>query len=108
MGPRSHIGQNVFKTVGWLPVSKRVDQIILKIKSGTSPDYMIEQFTPASSVHSYSTRFGENCCFSLQKVKSFGKKYFAYRGCILWNDLPKSIKKCKILRLLKTKLDLTF
>ena len=88
MGPRSHIGQDAFKAVGWLPVSQRVDQIILnhvfKIKSGTSPDYMTEQFTPANSVHSYSTRFRENGCFSLPKVKSFGKKSFAYRGCILF------------------------
>ena len=97
MGPRSHIGQDVLKAIGWLPVSKRVDQIILnhvfKIKSGTSPDYMIEQFTPASSVHSYSTRFRENGCFFLQKVKSFVKKSFAYRGCILWNCLLNSIQE---------------
>ena len=69
MGHRSNIGQDVFKAVGWLPVSKRVDQIILnhvfKTKSGTSPDYMTEQFTPASSVHSYSTRFRQNGGFSL-------------------------------------------
>ena len=96
MGPRSYIGQDAFKAVGWLPVSKRVDQNILnhvfKIKSGTSSDYMTEQFTPASSVHSYSTRFRENGRFSLPKLKSFGKRSFAYRGCILWNDLPNSIQ----------------
>ena len=50
LDPRSHIGLHVdkFKSLGWLPVSKRVDQIILnhifKIKSGTSPDYMGEHF----------------------------------------------------------------
>ena len=42
LGPWSPLGQDVFKAVGWLPVSKRVDQIILnhvfKIKSGTSPE----------------------------------------------------------------------
>ena len=96
MGPRSHIGEDAFKAVGWLPVSKRVDQIILnhvfKIKSGTSPDYMAEQFTPASSVHSYSTRFRQNGCFSLPKAKSFGMKSFSYRWCILWNYLPNSIQ----------------
>ena len=46
MCPQSHIGQGVFKAVGWLPVSKRVDQIIfnhvLKIESETSPVYKIE------------------------------------------------------------------
>ena len=112
MGPRSHIGQDVYKAVGWLPVSKRVDQIILnhvfKIKSGTSPDYMTEQFTPASSVHSYSTRFRENGCFTLPKVKSFGKKSFAYRGCMVWNDLPNNIQQIQDFQFLKTQLNLTF
>ena len=44
MGPRSQIGQDVFKAVGWLPVSKRVNQIILyhafKLKSGPSSENM--------------------------------------------------------------------
>ena len=67
MDPRSHIGSNEFKSLGWLPVSRRVDQIVLihvfKIKSGKSADYMIEHFVPVISVHSYGTRFRENGCF---------------------------------------------
>ena len=31
--------------------------------------------------------------FSIPKVKGFSKKSFAYNGCILWNDLPNSIKE---------------
>ena len=61
LDPRSHIGSNEFKFLGWLPVSRRVDQIVLnyvfKIKSGKSADYMIEHFVPVTSVHSYGTRF---------------------------------------------------
>ena len=48
LDPRTHIGSDEFKTLGWLTVSKRVDQIILnhifRIKSRTSPDYMKEHF----------------------------------------------------------------
>ena len=29
MDSRAHVGSEVFKSLGWLPVSKRVDQIIL-------------------------------------------------------------------------------
>ena len=29
MDPRSHVGANEFKSIGWLPVSRIVDQIIL-------------------------------------------------------------------------------
>ena len=46
----------------------------------------------ATSVHSYSTRFSENSCFSVPKVKGFGKKSFAYHECTLWNDLPVDLK----------------
>ena len=27
--PKSHVGSEEFKSLGWLPVSKRVDQVIL-------------------------------------------------------------------------------
>lgn len=105
MDPRSHIGPDVFKSLGWLPVSKRVDQIILchvfKIKSGTAPDYMNAHFVPASSVHSYGTRFRESGCFSLPKVKGFGMKSFVYSGCALWNELPNSIKNTQELHKFK-------
>ena len=95
--PMSSVGANEFKSIGWLPVSRRVDQIILnhvfKIKSGQSAQYMAENFIQASSLHSYGTRFRENWNFSIPKVKSFGKKSFAYNGCILWIDLPSHIKE---------------
>ena len=88
---------NKFKSLGWLPVSRRVHQIVLnhvfKIKSGKSADYMIKHFVPVTSVHSYGTRFRENGCFSTLKVKGFSKKSFAYNRCYLWNDLPNSKKE---------------
>ena len=69
LDPRSHIGSDEFQSLGGLPVSKRVGQIILnhifRIKSGTSPDYTIEHFIPASSLHSCSTRFRVTDCFLL-------------------------------------------
>ena len=73
MNSTAYVGSEVFNFLGWLPVSKRVDQIILnhvvKVKSGQSPDYMVEHFIPASSMHSYGTRFRETGCFSIPKVK---------------------------------------
>ena len=71
----AHVGSEVFKSLGWLPVSKRVDQIILnhafKVKLGQSADYMVKHFIPASSTHSYGTRFRESGCSSIPTVKSF-------------------------------------
>ena len=106
LDPKSHVGSEEFKSLGWLPVSKRVDQVILnhifRIRSGTSPEYMGERFTLASSIHNYSTRFRENGCYLLPKVKSFGKKSFAFTGCTLWNALPSNIKSVNSLTTFKT------
>ena len=47
------------------------------------------------------TRFSNNGCFTIPKVKGFGMKTFAYNGCKLWNSLPPAVKdqnnlmKCK-------------
>ena len=95
MDPMSHVGANEFKSIGWLPLSRKVDQIILnhvlKIKFGQSAHYMAGNFIHSSSV--YGTRFRESWNFSMLKVKRFGKKSFVYNGCILWNDLPCHIKE---------------
>ena len=57
MDSMAHVGPDVIKALGWLPVSKRADNIILnhvfKVKSGQSPYYMVEHIIPASSIHSY-------------------------------------------------------
>ena len=46
MDSMAHVGPDVIKSLGWLPVSKRVDKIILnhvfKVKLGQSPDYMVD------------------------------------------------------------------
>ena len=97
MDPGSHVGANELKSIGWLPVLRRVDKIILnhvfKFKSGQSAHYITEYFIQASYLHSYCTRFRESGNFSIPKRKSFGKKTFVYNWCILWNDLPSNIKE---------------
>lgn len=96
MDPRTHIGSDTYRSLRWLPVIKGVDKIILdhvfKVRSVLSPEYMLEQFIPASSVHSHDTRFRENGCFVIPKLKCFGKRSFDYNDCVLWSDLPNSIK----------------
>ena len=67
-----HIASEYFKILNWLPVTKRVDQIILShvfnIKFGTTPDYLGEYFSLASSVHGYSTRFRDDVSYKMPKV----------------------------------------
>ena len=94
---RCHIGAEHFRTLNWLPVSKRVDQIIMchvfKIKNGMAPDYMGDNFIPQSSVHSHKTRSSHNGAFAVPIVKSFGLKSFLYSGISLWNKLPANISQ---------------
>ena len=94
--PRSHISNQHFVSLNWLPVSKRVEQITLchvfKIKHGLSPSYMSQNFVTQDSVHTYRTRSSEHGSFVPPKVKSFGIKSFAYLGCKLWNMLPPHIR----------------
>ena len=83
MDSRAHVCSEVFTSFGWLPVSKRVDQLILnhvfKVKSGQFPDYMVEHFIPASSNTHMELDLGKRF-FSIPTVKSFGKK--PYNGCV--------------------------
>ena len=73
-----HVGPEHFKFLNWLPVTKRVDQIMLcyvfKIRSGTAPDYLSDFFNLASSVHGYSTRFRDNDSYTILQAKGFGQK----------------------------------
>ena len=73
MDLRVHVGSDVFKSLGWLPVSKRVDQIILKVKSGQSPDHMVKHFIPASSIHSYEIDLGKRGVFYSKSPKFLGE-----------------------------------
>jgi len=93
---KSHLDVCHFKRFNWLQVQKRVDSITLshvyKIKHKNAPEYLHEHFTPADTVHTYKTRFSNDGCFAIPKVKGFGMKTFAYNGCKLWKSLPSSVK----------------
>jgi hypothetical protein len=117
LDPRSHISRDHFVKLNWLPVSSRVDQITLshvfRIRCDKAPCYMKENFIPASTVHNYATRFRvssqsssdfltDTGRYSIPKVKGFGQKTFAYKGCTLWNDLPQSIRDSKNLTRFKS------
>ena len=69
---------------------------------------MLERFIPASSVHACGTRFRDIKCFTIPKVKVFGKKSFAYNGCALRNTLPKEITSIQRHQALNWLLNLTF
>lgn len=103
---RCHIGPEHFRSLNWLPVNNRVDQIVLghvfKVKHGLAPDYLGEHFVPQDTVHSYRTRLSHKGAFAVPKVKGFGSKSFCYTGCSLWNNLPACITQIDKLSTFKT------
>lgn len=92
---RAHIDQSHFKSLNWLPVHMRVNQIMLchvfKIRNGLSPDYMSEHFVSQDSMHNYSTRLSKKGGYCLPKVKCHGSKSFSFNSIKLWNSLPESL-----------------
>ena len=60
MKPNSHVGANEFKSIGWLPVSGRVDQIILNHVLKSHPDSRPIIWLKFFIVHSYGSRFRES------------------------------------------------
>ena len=76
-------------TIRLVTYRKRVEKITLhhvfKMHLGSAPSYMNEYVVPASSVHSQNTRFSKGSCFSIPKVKGFGKKYFSYIKGVLYD-----------------------
>ena len=66
-------------------------------KSGQSPDYKVEHFITASSIHSVGTRFMETRWFSILKVNSSRLKSLGYNCYALWNELP--VLKCVLSKL---------
>ena len=117
---RSHVGKEQFSIIGWLPVAQRVNQIVLshvhKISNDKAPSYLGDHFKEVSAIHNYSTRFRMKAHsdgseiemlnskrFSIPEVKGFGKKTFAYNGCILWNSLPQEIRDIRSISTFKSK-----
>jgi hypothetical protein len=96
LNPRSHLGYEEFRKVGWLPVKYRVDQIKLnhmhKIVGGNCPDYMKEGMVMLRSMHNHNTRHSA-MNFSLPNMGSNGQNSFQYTGIKLWNSLPIGVQK---------------
>jgi Reverse transcriptase (RNA-dependent DNA polymerase) len=88
---RSHVGHEHFRSLNWLPVQSRVEQIMLchvfKINKNLAPEYLKQLFTSVASSHRYKTRLSTKGGYCVPKVKSFGSKSFCYMGSKLWNKL---------------------
>lgn len=107
LSPRSHIGYREFRQINWLPVEKRVDQIILshlqRILHGKAPSYMEKNFILISQQHSHFTRHSVSN-FILDFAKTARRSTFNYISKSLWNQIPNDLRDIRDIKIFKFKL----
>ena len=85
-----------------MSVSQRRDYfmsiLMFKLIHGLAPDYMCDEINMQCDIAERSTRSlnFNNTVVPYVSLESF-RNYFAYKGPVLWNALPLSIKKCETL-----------
>ena len=106
-GPMEHVGLGDLKALSWLNVPDRVRYFrllhVFRIRSGLSPPYLSNNFTPLQSVHAYSTR-GSIHDYHISKEISMAQSSFAYTAILNWNALPESLKGIQSLSVFKSRL----
>ena len=106
-GPMEHIGLGDLGALSWLSVPDRVRFFrrlhVFRMRSGLSPPYLLDNFTPLRSVHAYGTR-GSVHDFHVSKEISLSHSSFAYNAVSNWNALPDSLKGIQSLAVFKSKL----
>lgn len=97
--PRSHIGTQQFRTVGWLPVEKRVWHIglthIHKMLHGQAPTYLASELTRIADTHTHMTRSSQHGLVMpsfRSSCNGIGHKTFFYNAIKMWNNIPSFIQ----------------
>ena len=94
----NHISEEEFKSINWLPTSKRVDQCIntitCKFVNNTCPYYLNEifEFVPHCRISKLKNPF---------RKTNMGQKAISYIAPSIWNSLPDSIKRANSLNTVK-------
>ena len=72
--------------------------LMFKALHGLEPHYLCNGVTMIVDVHGYDTRSSENMnLYALKYTKEMSKRNFAYKGILLWNNLPSEVKECSSL-----------
>ena len=90
-----HISEEDFKTVNWLPVDQKVQQIlnvtVFKYVNKAYPCYMkVFEYAPQGRIS--STNNYAKIKVSFHKT-TMGQKSLSYIGPSVWNKLPSSMKR---------------
>ena len=89
--PRKHLSSEHFKSLGWLPIEQRVEQLklnhVYRVLGGIAPTYLSGRLTLNN--HSHNTRSSQSSLV-IPHHGTYGKSVFCITGAKLWNSLPAS------------------
>ena len=99
-------GEDIVRQLGWQTISDRCNYfsavLIFKCLNDLVPPYMCDSINEVRFAHDRITRLSlsKNLLIPCSNTE-MGKKTFTYRGSLLWNDLPESLKNCDSLNSFK-------
>ena len=95
----------MLKTLRFMDVRDRISYLtrcmMYKIVNGKAPEYFNDLFKYVNTFHSVCARQSKASDLYIPKCKTNnGKSDFHYKGCVIWNVLPKNIRNAKNLYVL--------
>ena len=92
-----HVALSIFRNLSWLTMKDRVRYFklshVFRIKTGTAPPYLSQDFVSVSNLHTHNTRGSNTHNFSLSKRISLAPSSFLFTAIKEWNSLPAHIKQ---------------
>ena len=90
--------QPLFERLNWVPLAERIEfhtaVLTFKALQGTTPDYLTSKFTPASGLHTHSTRLSKTSDLKVPKPHlEIFRRSFEYRGAVLWNTISQQVRE---------------
>ena len=90
-----HVGLSHFRNLSWLSVIDRVNYFklchVFRIRAGTAPSYLSDDFVLVSAKHAHGTRSSHSCNFSISKLVSCASSSSSFASIKEWNYLPAQI-----------------
>ena len=92
----SHVDNGNLRDLSWLSMTDRVRYFklchVFRIKAGTAPEYMGQNFKPSSAVHGHHTRGSSSHDYFVSRVVADAPTSFSATAIKEWNSLPPYLK----------------
>ena len=87
---------DILQTLGWDTLEqRRANQLavsVYKAMNNIFPEELNSIFEATSQIHSYNLRGSTSNIYIPRPKMEAGKRSFGYRGAVLWNGLPETVR----------------